>query len=392
MSRPPVVLELGLGTKLTLNRVSLTFASGVEEKASSAHRDDVVFRVGEERCERPFPGDVSRFADDVRSCLEFCHLPVFPCRQFYTAPDLPALVLLSLCRSRPRRSPVDHSFYHRCFQTGESGAHGAWGEDTRPRLARLLWRCRHFGDYASSLTVYVIVLYSNVVPSASAVTPFSTLHDFHGIETYFTPPSPVDGDVALGILRLSHKYAVNYLDARAISQLETIYNIDPTIYKALSHDSQPHQKQTLAFHLKALPILIEVDAVWLLPMAFYSIGTYSLSDLRSAGAPWDTLSQQSQSTASSPISAKGNPYECGWTKLHHIEGRITRQASVSQDPLASYNNKHWLVMEIVFCTSCVANHQEDHATAFAEVWDKLPQNCGLDNWDVLLQRRREVMG
>ncbi|KAJ7259941.1 hypothetical protein B0H12DRAFT_1322341 [Mycena haematopus] len=226
---------------------------------------------------------------------------------------------------------------------------------------------------------------------------------------FMPPPASVDGDAALGILRLSHKYAVDYLYARAISQLETIYNIDPTIYQNLSHESQPHQKQSLAFHLKALPILIEVDAVWLLPMAFYSIGTYSLSDLRSAGSPWDSLpssiretclplsgiQQQATITVNRFLSddCQGeDPYDCAFSKLDEIRTAITNAPSVSRDPLAEYNHQTWQRLVAVLCASCIANHIAGHAAAFAEVWDRLPQNCGLENWDALLQRRKEVMG
>ncbi|KAJ7245874.1 hypothetical protein B0H12DRAFT_1325220 [Mycena haematopus] len=227
---------------------------------------------------------------------------------------------------------------------------------------------------------------------------------------FMPPPSPVDGDAALGILRLSHKYAVDYLYARAISQLETIYNIDPTIYKTLTYKTQPHQKETLAFHLKALPILIEVDAVWLLPMAFYSIGTYKLSDLRSAGTPWDSLPSAIRETClplagiqlratitisrflpdHDPEQCDGD--ECALTKLRLVGTIVTRKANLSQDPLARYSDKSWDLMLRGFCTTCVDHYKEEHATAFAEVWDGLPQNCGLENWDVLLQRRKEVMG
>lgn len=51
----------------------------------------------------------------------------------------------------------------------------------------------------------------------------------------------------------------------------------------------PHRKKPLAFHLKALPVLIEVGATWLLPLTYYAVGTYNISQLRSAGAPWDSL-------------------------------------------------------------------------------------------------------
>ncbi|KAJ7112497.1 hypothetical protein C8R44DRAFT_741587 [Mycena epipterygia] len=45
----------------------------------------------------------------------------------------------------------------------------------------------------------------------------------------------------------------------------------------------------ITLDLKAIPILQEVGASWLLPFAFYSVGTYTSKELLGAGKTWDDL-------------------------------------------------------------------------------------------------------
>ncbi|KAJ6453340.1 hypothetical protein C8R45DRAFT_1112508 [Mycena sanguinolenta] len=206
-------------------------------------------------------------------------------------------------------------------------------------------------------------------------SPVVTLHDsaaevevlfraiFDSARTYFVPPpSSVDADVTLGILRLSHKYAVDYIYAR------------------------PHQKQTLVFHLKALPVLIEVDALWVLPLAYYAIGTYTVAELRSAGIFWDTLPSRLRETclplAGIQLQAAINvnnfiadecqgggdvQYDCSLAKLEHITRMITRRVIMSQDPLAEYNDADWDAEANMICAVCLASYEAEHAAAFSEV-------------------------
>jgi hypothetical protein len=224
-------------------------------------------------------------------------------------------------------------------------------------------------------------------------------------------PAPVDDVVVLGILRLSHKYGVNYLLNRAIVHLETIYRLDRTIYCTLSSEEQPHQQRPLAFHLMALPILTEVGATWLLPMAYYGVGTHSLSELRSAGSFWDDLPAGIRVTCL-PLAGiqreailtltrfvadrcDAQHFDCDMQRLRMISAVVARRGSFlrgAQDPLVGWNENGWQEIEATVCSSCLTRFKVEQHTAFNEVWDMLPQNCGLEGWDALLQRRKEVMG
>jgi hypothetical protein len=222
------------------------------------------------------------------------------------------------------------------------------------------------------------------------------------------PPSTVDFDAVLGILRLSHKYDVNYLHKRALMHLETVYSVDHTIYATLYIQAQPHHKQLLSFHLKAIPILAEVDAIWLLPSAYYAVGTHALPSLLAAGPYWDRLPAGMRETCLplagiqhqalitvyrflSDRSTCDDDEPCNIVRLDTISGTIMRRATVAQDPLAEWNTEEWTWMLDVLCPACVRRCRDDHAVAFMQVWNALPRNCGMENWDVLLAKRKAVM-
>ncbi|KAJ7677049.1 hypothetical protein DFH06DRAFT_1169601 [Mycena polygramma] len=243
--------------------------------------------------------------------------------------------------------------------------------------------------------------------SASEVEAF--LRAIFDSSYFMPPPAEVDFHVVLGILRLSHKYDVAYLHTRALAHLERVYPLDHTIYSTLTTVTQPHQRMSLGFHLTAVPVLIEVDATWLLPSAYYAIGTYELSTLRTAGAPWDALPPSIReaclplagiqlkaairiSRFISDESVCASSTDCAEGRLTVITSMITRLDSPLQDPLAEWNNTEWERLRNVLCSDCVCDCQVDHSIALLEVWNALPGNCGLEDWDVLLAKRQAVMG
>ncbi|KAJ7095615.1 hypothetical protein C8R44DRAFT_549828, partial [Mycena epipterygia] len=105
--------------------------------------------------------------------------------------------------------------------------------------------------------------------------------------SYFMPsPTHVDLHVVLGILRLSHKYDVGYLYKRALGHLEIIYPINLANLDDHRVNKLNYECDNVAVHLKAIQILHEVGAVWLLPFAYYTVGTYPSAELLTAGEAW----------------------------------------------------------------------------------------------------------
>ncbi|KAJ7878908.1 hypothetical protein B0H13DRAFT_2278946 [Mycena leptocephala] len=234
--------------------------------------------------------------------------------------------------------------------------------------------------------------------------------DWTAAKFYFMPPpSTVDFDVVLGILRLSHKYDVNYLYKRALMHLETVYPVDYNIYATLPMNAQPHQQQLLGFHLKAIPVLAEVGAAWLLPGAYYVVGTHPLASLLNAGPYCDRLPAGMRETClplagiqhkalitvcrfPSKHSTCDNEVICNSGRLQLITFIIMERTAGPQDPLAEWNTGEWASIVDELCPECLSRCQNDNAVAFMEVWNALPGNCGMENWEGLLAKRKTVMG
>ncbi|KAJ7503742.1 hypothetical protein B0H11DRAFT_1984147 [Mycena galericulata] len=102
--------------------------------------------------------------------------------------------------------------------------------------------------------------------------------------SYFMPsPCPVELSVVLGILRLSHKYDVQYLFRRALHHLAegewyALSYDQPCIDHIITGDSSPIHSLSVAV------AAIEVGAWWLLPMAYYDATCYGIDQLLALAA------------------------------------------------------------------------------------------------------------
>ncbi|KAJ7443115.1 hypothetical protein FB451DRAFT_1057099, partial [Mycena latifolia] len=126
---------------------------------------------------------------------------------------------------------------------------------------------------------------SSIVPLHDTVADVEVFHspvDHPG--SYFMPPlAPIGLDAVLGILRLSHKYDVQYLYLRAFQHLtvrygpvsleayRTPYDDDHIIYT----DDRPLR------YLKVIDAATQVGALWLLPVPYYLASGFHQTVLRS---------------------------------------------------------------------------------------------------------------
>ncbi|KAF7353906.1 BTB domain-containing protein [Mycena venus] len=89
-------------------------------------------------------------------------------------------------------------------------------------------------------------------------------------------PAPTDFDVVVGCLRLSHKYGVEYLRRRALVHFSsrfptTLPQFDRYLY---GREDGPKEyswrfPESRNSRIRAILVAREVDAPWILPMAFY---------------------------------------------------------------------------------------------------------------------------
>ncbi|KAJ6583480.1 hypothetical protein DFH09DRAFT_1144604 [Mycena vulgaris] len=237
--------------------------------------------------------------------------------------------------------------------------------------------------------------------SATDVEPF--LRAIFDSSYFMPPPAEIDFHAALGILRLSHKYDVDYLHKRALQHLETVYPID--VAKVPAQTSVNYENGVIALDLKAIPIFQEVGATWLLPYAFYSVGTYPHSKLISGGETWDQLPFETKQTCFmvQPSLVRGvtkihrflgarstctTAELCETIKWARLRKRVTHRDAESSHPLSQCPEESWQILKMNLCHVCFADARAEYKLAEAEIWDALPANCGLENWEVLKERRR----
>ncbi|KAJ7766188.1 hypothetical protein B0H16DRAFT_1882998 [Mycena metata] len=223
---------------------------------------------------------------------------------------------------------------------------------------------------------------------------------------FMPPPSPVDINVVLGILRLSHKYDVKYLFRRAIDHLETICPIGLSKLEDMcTGGGSVTNYLSLASSLGVLPIFHRLGVTWLLPYACYKIGTHWVKALLEFGPAWDTLPQDMKQTclclpmvqaegtgllyeALTPFSACASPDSCNLSKFKLLKARPQPEDIENQDPLIEVANMIDLYADLNLCDTCAADARERYHAVRADIWNKLPANCGLEEWDVLLEQRR----
>ncbi|KAJ7890381.1 hypothetical protein B0H13DRAFT_2531208 [Mycena leptocephala] len=225
---------------------------------------------------------------------------------------------------------------------------------------------------------------------------------------FMPPPAEIDFHAVLGILRLSHKYDVPYLFRRAILHLETVYPTEVDRVHSASCNSVNYKNGVVSLDLGAIPILQEVGATWLLPFAFYSVGTYSAQRLFAAGDRWNDLLVDNKQTclllagiqlrATIKInlflaekSTCPSAQSCHSAKLGQFRDHLARPEAMDQHPFAAWGQKRWSSLEKQLCQLCFSEARAEYNLAEAQIWEQLPANCGLEGWHLLKEQRRVAM-
>ncbi|KAJ7438526.1 hypothetical protein B0H11DRAFT_1752724 [Mycena galericulata] len=251
---------------------------------------------------------------------------------------------------------------------------------------------------------------------------------------FFMPfPSPTTFDVLSGCLRLSHKYGVDYLRRRALVHLSTGY--DTELSKWDSDKTTPYfcesplvvspnitswySPKDPAGDVYAIQLFREVDALWLLPNAFYVLSLNFENFGRSIfhGVVYNGVQAslsiedqvhfayghaiQSRSAAKilrfladPDIDGCASPTECAI-------GRFTAIGNISQPLLQDYLSDPldvWVkagdpeALEDATCTTCFNVLEEAHQGARQAFWDKLPGIYCLPPWEELEKMKMAAIG
>ncbi|KAJ7119170.1 hypothetical protein C8R44DRAFT_878670 [Mycena epipterygia] len=248
---------------------------------------------------------------------------------------------------------------------------------------------------------------------------------------FFMPfPARTTFDTIVGCLRLSHKYGVDYLRRRALMHLSSGYRTTLSEWDSHIYDEDPRldlpplvimtwpDPETLTFKLCVIQLAREVDALWVLPVAFYRLAA-SFRKLGRAvfnGAVYNgvptSLSIQDQDSFITGLDAQigstsdilrffshprdipgcTTPTRCCAGRLAAIDNSRESLDGCISIPLSVWAECDWDFFEGAVCSMCLPVLRQTHQAARQAFWDKLPEIYGLPPWDELEQMKVAAIG
>ncbi|KAJ7689842.1 hypothetical protein B0H17DRAFT_1065969 [Mycena rosella] len=253
---------------------------------------------------------------------------------------------------------------------------------------------------------------------------------------YFLPfPALTTFDIIVGCLRLSHKYEVDYLRRRALIHLSSRYRttlaeFDSSSSGDSSRGQRPSEtivswpishKARTGFYIYAIHLAREVDALWVLPHAFYCLSSCFPNVIAgeiSSGGVYDgaptTLSVQDegsflqghaiQTRAATKDIAKiftrhldikgcSSQLNCYRVRLQAIEDSREMIHDSSPTPLniqGEVDDLESLLWHL--CPKCLNLLKRAHAEARQKLWDALPSMYQLPSWAELKKMKVAAIG
>ncbi|KAJ7692828.1 hypothetical protein B0H17DRAFT_1132807 [Mycena rosella] len=227
--------------------------------------------------------------------------------------------------------------------------------------------------------------------------PVVRLHDTAADVTYFLraifdsgffepPPAKTDLAAITGILRLSHKYDVQYLRRRALLHLDTGYPTSLAVYEVSG--AETFCSDGLDDSLRTIQCAAEVGAAWVLPTAFYFLCYSDMRDILNA-QQWARLAPVDQETTIVSYTKQrlACPPVLPFLRIPFTEGCTDPNKCSAYK--AAY--KDWTPFEGKVCAYCLGRSEEYHRRARKKLWDELPAIYGLPAWDVLERLKAESL-
>ncbi|KAF7329370.1 hypothetical protein MKEN_00198600 [Mycena kentingensis (nom. inval.)] len=244
----------------------------------------------------------------------------------------------------------------------------------------------------------------------------------------FFPPFPLkcDGDTVFACLRLANKYQVDYLRHRALAHLSSAFPMSLDVLDMrYEHDSLAITEACswamelgLSEVLRVIAIAREVEAPWVLPLAFYY-----LSWLLSHPAQlFQTLSIPNEPGNSALSAADREVFLQGYDHQSHVEARLLpptlegkfKDCHSPHDCLAARLDCLDLYQHLMYdreetppplhimrmadepkfkqlCDVCYADLESEYLRRRNRVWQALPGWYSLPDWDVLERMKKEAI-
>ncbi|KAJ6573176.1 hypothetical protein DFH09DRAFT_1459655 [Mycena vulgaris] len=224
-------------------------------------------------------------------------------------------------------------------------------------------------------------------------------------------PEPISIDALLGILRLSHKYDIQYLHRRSLQHLSAQYfagSVDEYLSLPQGHFLVPGD---FTFSLlSVIQAVTEVGALWLLPIMYYTatVGTSSTRDKLLAtielGAAAAIVHRCMLSYTDLVLGgAVAFSFVCtyngtgGQGPFDHSCGRNSLYLATAGDklelfPLSLWTEGSWDLLPKAMCGPCLDAMRERDRESCKAFWDRLPSIYGLPAWPELHAMRGAALG
>ncbi|KAF7362182.1 hypothetical protein MVEN_00564300 [Mycena venus] len=234
---------------------------------------------------------------------------------------------------------------------------------------------------------------------------------------FFEPfPAPTTYPIVAGVLRMSHKYDVEALRKRALAHLSALFPTTLDGWDDVSLD--PTFCDTLPSYLVVVILARQVDALWILPHAFYCLSREEDADkiiihgdqgLELSAA--DKLACLSgvrtleTTSASEVLEFLYDPRHIPGCQTPAVCAEVRAKARfIAEDsrryfrgnalddvlPLNIWRHDDWSLLELC-CRTCIAEMKVNHQKARQSVWDELPQIFGLSSWAELERMKAEAL-
>lgn len=241
-------------------------------------------------------------------------------------------------------------------------------------------------------------------------------------------PTTTTFNTIKGCLRLANKYGVDYIFERALSHLSSGY--DTTLSRwdkdlLCEGDSDDSRLEKISwdipgeftYRILVIELIREVNALWLLPDAFYCLGI-DFKGLRNEIIHGGTYADEPTSLSAQDQEAFFNGYElqtrdtttvmrflsyprdiqgcttptvCHRERLAAIDNFRGRLSSNPAIPLGIWRSTDWALLKDV-CPTCRAVLEMTYRADRQAVWDKLPQIYGLPPWAELEKMKVAAIG
>ncbi|KAJ6556985.1 hypothetical protein DFH09DRAFT_547975 [Mycena vulgaris] len=262
-----------------------------------------------------------------------------------------------------------------------------------PQDAGLMYGCMvvHLPDSAEDTTVFLKAL---------------TYSEF------FEPfPAPTTFPILAGVLRMSHKYAVDVLRKRSLMHLSSAHPTTlPEWESAGVHFKSSWFDPEYCDYIRLVLLARQTSALWILPTVFYRMCRHAhrfeyeiiSGDLQSRDkSMYIRAARFLESTATSNIldfllsevqRCTDDDCRASKQKMRRVaEGR--RRFSPEDDlafmPLEVWLEKDWDRLDV--CQKCLLTMKKTHKEAKQSLWDRLPEIFELPDWKWLTPMREEAL-